>query len=124
MELNSAGQRRRHPRSAHKEITGFARVLLRHHAQGSRARPTAERTVGPARMIVASLTSLKPPTFRNGAMEYRLRTVSMAGISGSELIPADGQDCRYCWMHVQRSPAKPCCSIDACHERNSSTVSV
>src|SRR5688572_5817703 len=31
---------------------------------------------------------------------------------------------RYCWMRVVRSPARPCCSIEYCHDRNSSTVSV
>ena len=40
---------------------------------------------------------------RNGAMEYRLRTSEPARISGSELIPADGHDCRYCWMRVERT---------------------
>src|SRR5215831_13928702 len=32
--------------------------------------------------------------------------------------------CRYCWMRVVRSPARPCWSIEYCQERNSSTVSV
>src|SRR5262245_13028857 len=31
---------------------------------------------------------------------------------------------RYCWMRVVRNPARPCWSIEACQERNSSTVSV
>jgi putative transposase len=31
---------------------------------------------------------------------------------------------RYSWMRVVRSPARPCWSIDDCHERNSSTVSI
>ena len=32
--------------------------------------------------------------------------------------------CRYCWMRVVRSPARPCRSIEYCQDRNSSTVRV
>jgi hypothetical protein len=32
--------------------------------------------------------------------------------------------CRYCWVRVERRPARPCSSIECCQERNSSTVSV
>ena len=31
---------------------------------------------------------------------------------------------RYFWVHVERRPARPCCSIEYCQERNSSTESV
>ena len=31
---------------------------------------------------------------------------------------------RYCWMRVVRRPARPCWSIEYCHDKNSSTVSV
>ena len=34
------------------------------------------------------------------------------------------QFCRYCWVQVERRPARPCWSIECCQERNSSTVSV
>jgi hypothetical protein len=32
--------------------------------------------------------------------------------------------CRYCWIRVVRSPARPYSSIDACQDRNSSVVSL
>src|ERR1700730_12058755 len=48
-----------------------------------------------------------------------------AGLAAGALISSMWNAyCRYCWMRVVRRPASPCWSIEYCHDRNSSTVSV
>jgi hypothetical protein len=45
-------------------------------------------------------------------------------LRGRSLLEISRYYCRYRWMRVARSPGSPCRSIEDCHERNSSNVSM
>jgi hypothetical protein len=72
------------------------------------------------RFFAASAVLLRLLIFSRG---MSLRPTKTGSLRAGSLVD-EGNQCLYCWIRVVRRPARPYSSIDACQDKNSSTVSL